>query len=469
MKKIRKKRNSSQKYQYFTLAILLLFCIVILNGCKQGTGSVDQKGSMASDGAIKEGEVMVTGVIRAIDLDKKLLSLMIISNNQQLTLSYTGATDIWSKNDVPLAMTQVSSGEIIDATYIQETRELVTVQKNKDSWERKEVKRININKEKNSIQVGKTAYQYGNEIFVCDAGKMLYLIDINQQDELTLRGINTTVYSIEVTRGHGYIRFQGNKQFIDGDLEIGDSVFMTVSENMLVAVQEGRHIVTMKKGSLVGKKEVTVVKNQEVIVDMSEFQEAPKTSNKVNFVITPNEAVLYINQKQVDYSNPIKLKYGDYTIRVKADGYEDYTGVLTVGESEEPVCIDLAPTEKSVASTVAPSKATDIPIATAIPTNSAGKDKTNSLEDKIEEEIDNSTSVSNIKDTAHTITISSPKGAEIYVNGIYKGIAPATFMKEIGKLTVKLSKSGYKTKTYNIQVWDDSSDVTYEFSDLEKQ
>lgn len=455
-------------YRYFTLSMLLL-CIVILNGCKQGLRGNIQNSDTVSEQAIKTGETMVTAVIKSIDLERKVLSMINISNNEQITVTYTGATNIWSKNDAPLAMSQVSAGEIIDAVYAIETKELVTVQKNKESWERKEVKKFTIDKDESSIQVGKSKYQYNNDIFVCDADNTLYLIDVNQQDELTLRGIDTMVYSIEVTKGHGYIRFQGNRQFADGNLEIGDSIFMTVSENMLVAVQEGLQTVTMKKGKLKGSKEVTVIRNQEVTIDMSEFQEEPKTSNQVRFVITPDNAALYINQKKVDYSKAVILNYGDYTIRVKSDGYEDYTGVLTVGDSEEPVCIDLAPAEDSITgtTTTASPDRTKAPAVTAVPPSPTST--SSSLEDKIQEEIDNSTSVSNVKDTAHTISINSPKGAEVYVNGIYKGIAPTSFMKEIGKLTIKLSKRGYKTRSYNVEVADDSKDVTYGFSELEKE
>lgn len=454
-------------YQHFTLGILMLLFLGILCGCQQGSRSYIASNSTASGQAVEEGEVTITAVIKNIDTDNKKLSLSNIQNNEQVTVFYTGATHIWSQKDTPLAISQVSVGEIADITYATDSKEAITVQKNKDTWEKEEVSEFNINREQSSIEINKRIYQYNSDIFVCDAENILYLIDINQQDILTIRGIDTTIYSIEVTQGHGYIRFQGNGQFVDGSLEIGDIIYTTVSENMLVAVREGVHNITMKKDKLVGSKEVKIEKNQEITVDMSGFQNPPKTSNQVRFVITPDEAVLYINQQKVDYSKPITLNYGDYSIRVKSEGYKDYTGVLTVGESQEPVCIDLAPSEDSISDsntgTTAPSS-TVRPTASPSPTSTAS-----SLEDQIEEEIESNTSVSNVKDTAHTITVKTPEGAEVYVNGIYKGIAPVSFIKEIGKLTVKLTKKGYQTRTYQVEVSDDSKDVTYNFSDLVKE
>ena len=49
------------------------------------------------------------------------------------------------------------------------------------------------------------------------------------------------------------------------------------------------------------------------------------------------------------------------------------------------------------------------------------------------------------------------------------GIAPVSFKKNAGKHTITLEKSGYKKKSYTIYLYNDGEDVTYSFSELERE
>ena len=48
------------------------------------------------------------------------------------------------------------------------------------------------------------------------------------------------------------------------------------------------------------------------------------------------------------------------------------------------------------------------------------------------------------------------------------GISPVTYDKTVGTHTISLRKSGYQTKSYQIEVTDDDRDLVYSFPDLEK-
>ena len=69
-------------------------------------------------------------------------------------------------------------------------------------------------------------------------------------------------------------------------------------------------------------------------------------------------------------------------------------------------------------------------------------------------------------DSNHTITVSAPDGAEVYLDNVYKGLAPCTFTKVIGSQTITLSKPGYQTKSYSVDVLDDNKNVKLGFSEL---
>ena len=71
-------------------------------------------------------------------------------------------------------------------------------------------------------------------------------------------------------------------------------------------------------------------------------------------------------------------------------------------------------------------------------------------------------------DRDHTITVSAPEGAEVYLDNVYKGIAPCSFTKIIGSQTISLRKDGYTTKSYSVDVLDDGEDVKLRFSDMKE-
>ena len=63
--------------------------------------------------------------------------------------------------------------------------------------------------------------------------------------------------------------------------------------------------------------------------------------------------------------------------------------------------------------------------------------------------------------------IECPEESEVYIDGIYVGIAPVTFVKpSAGSHVITLSRNGYITKSYTVYVYGDDRDVTLSFSDL---
>jgi len=157
------------------------------------------------------------------------------------------------------------------------------------------------------------------------------------------------------------------------------------------------------------------------------------------------------------------LTYGNYNVAVMAEGYEDYTGILRVqaGSSDyETIYIDLVET-KTNAATVAPTN-TKTPSTKTTPSATAT--------DKAEESNETATpSVTAASDEKHTITVKTPEGASVYVDGEFRGVAPISFEKTSGEMTITLSKAGYVTKSYTVTVDDGQEDVTYSFASLVKE
>ena len=69
----------------------------------------------------------------------------------------------------------------------------------------------------------------------------------------------------------------------------------------------------------------------------------------------------------------------------------------------------------------------------------------------------------------YDIKITAPEGVNVYFDDMYVGIAPVDIMKKTGDHTITLSKAGYVTKSYSIEVGEEEKDVTFELPELERQ
>lgn len=451
--------------------IFVFLFVIILAGCSnksQNTSSVNVK---ADQQDTAKNETKILGVFKEMNKDNNSILVFDVENNVEVLLSFHGGTDVKDQYDQIITVAQIAVGEMVDITYNQENSKIVSMQISKQAWEYKQVGNLKINTTDKILKIGERKYQYSDRLLIASENKFVSLIDLNEKDELTVKGVGSKIYSIIVTKGHGYIKLTGCDAFIDGNISVGYDIFLTISEDMLIAAREGSYKITMEKGDLTGTKMVNVIRNQEVTVDMSEYKKEAERLGSVTFNIKPKGADLFIDDTLTDYSKAVELKYGEYQVQVKLTGYSTYTGVLTIAQSSQSIRINLADPEDSNVEestdtninvtaepsvTTAPS-ATTIPSATVTPSVTATPSATTSSE-----AVDTKTT----KDTSHKIFVEAPEGATVYINGIKKGTVPVNFTKEIGTFTITLSKSGYETKSYTITIADDAKDAKLTFPSM---
>ena len=270
-------------------------------------------------------------------------------------------------------------------------------------------------------------------------------MEITAEDKITFRGTKGQAYSIIVTRGHGYIQPKNYADFLGGIVTVRGEMILPVSKNMLLTVPEGLQLFTMNNGDLTSEASVEVKRGQVTEVNMAQFRNQVPDTARVRFKISPEGAELYVNGVLKDSSKPISLKYGNHSIKVELEGYNNYTGVIHVQDPNLTIKIDLAEEKAEVEEEDSSSSVSekDTPAASSTPAATYDKE--------------------------HKITVSAPNGAAVYIDGTYKGVAPCSFTKIIGNVTITLAKEGYETKSYSIQLSDDSQDVTWSFPDLEKK
>ena len=162
----------------------------------------------------------------------------------------------------------------------------------------------------------------------------------------------------------------------------------------------------------------------------------------------------------MDTSRIVKATYGLHQIMAKADGYDTVIQYIRVTGNSANVAITL---DKEKDRTVSANSTEAVTITN---TDTSTEKKSENSSQSSDNTVSGSSTSAGSASTGYKVTIESPVGAEIYVDGNYVGIVPASFTKVAGNHEVTVRKSGYLTRSYNIDVDKEEKDVSYSFSDL---
>lgn len=431
--------------------IVLYCCIITLFVTSLTSCTIKQKRTRQGINSVQNSPAVdtltITGVVIRNDSEKRQLQIRELDSDEISTLAYGASSVIMDKYKEEIEGERIEAGMILQTDYRKDDGWIVSAGVPDNVWEYQDVKKFSFTSDENMMQVAGEKYQYSNLTYFASDNESVEPIEFNSQDVLTVRGIGFRVYSAVRTAGHGYIRLTNYEDFVGGMAEIGSSMMVPISDNMLITAAEGTYRVTLCRRRASATKTATVRRDEETVVDFSDYVAKAENIGEVTFHIEPEGAEMYLNGTAVNYSKPIALRYGKYNIVVSLTGYETYSGVLEVAQPTvgSPININLIEKKAEVA-TSSPTKP---------PTASPSSDSSDKVTKKI--------------DSNHTITVSAPEGVEVYLDNVYKGLAPCTFTKVIGSQTITLSDEGYVTKSYSIDVLDDDKNAKFAFAELVKE
>lgn len=412
--------------------VVLCFLCIFSLGCSKEEPVTDIENSGFEEAVPGSYDSMDTAVLVSKNNDETL-TFMNIETGKNYTLSYTGATTIWDKYKEAMSMEQLSEGDIVDVKFLKTKKKLADITLHKDAFVYTDVTKYEINELTRTFTIVKEAFSYDKNVVIVSDGREIDLMDLNDTDILSVQGIGSTIYSISVDKGHGYLKLANDEYFVGGWIEIGSSMIRPITEDMLLVVPEGKYEVLFTNKGNSGTKQVTIHRDEEVTVDIGDFEIQEVKYGKVIFTLNPTDASLYIDGKLIDTSAAISLEYGIHQLIAVASGYDTLTKYIKVGQESAGVSITM---EKE------------------------SSDDTE--EEKEEEEEEDTIDISSY----YKVYIDTPEGVEVYLDGNYIGISPVSFAKKPGTHTITLRKNGYVTRSYTIEIDKEEKDVTYSFADL---
>ena len=409
--------------------------------------SVDTGFSVSTVGSYDSAD---TAVVVSVDVQNNAVTFLNMDAGRQYTLYYDGTTYVKDKYSGPMAISQIKAGDVVDVNFLKGKRQIASIQLSPNSWVYDSIGNYDLGGINKTASIGSTTYSLPDDVVVLSGGKRAEVMDIVSQDVISVRGIDHRIYSINVERGHGYLRLKNDQALIGGWIEVGNAVIREISEDMLLIVPEGSYQVFLSNNGASCVKDIIVERDKEIILDVGDLEIVQDKTGMILLSVTPEDAQVRIDGKEVDISNAVELPYGIHKVYLEADGYDSLTKYIQVGSEYAKISFTL---EKQKERTEDDSSISQNDLASREP------------------EEDNSSISDNTLSafSSNRVYIDAPQDVEVYLDGNYIGISPVSFKKTVGSHSITLRKSGYVTKSYTIYLYGDGEDITYSFTDLEKE
>ena len=441
-----------------TIIGCLILCMLMLGGC--GKNVLDSKPqSQSQSPVIKIAPGAYDSADTAIVISKQekqnKITFLNLNKKKNYTLNYDGITCFMDKYGTQISVSQLQEGEMVDIQFLKDEKLLSSLTVSDKIWTLNDVTKFEIDLSAGRMKIMDEYYTLDETTVVLSDGKQMEFLDIHAQDVLQVKGEDHKIHSIIIQKGHGYLRLENAEYFYGGWIEVGQKVIQKIEEGMLLTVPEGEYEVYISHSGIEGTKQVSIKRNEETKLDVSDLKKEDliKYGNLI-ITVDPSSAEVYIDGKRVDISRIIKVSYGIHQLMVKAEGYDTIIQYIRVKDSSANIAVSL-----------------DEETVHTISGNSVNKDA-GVTDNKNSSSENNTVSGNNVSANAGTtgykVTIEAPVGAEVYVDGNYVGIIPASFAKKPGTHDVTIRKSGYKTRSYTVDVDDENKDINFSFSELTK-
>lgn len=462
---------------------MMLVCLTAsLAGCgSSGTEELSQ--GVTEEGTELPQERELFAMVCRLDEVNQKMTLLKVTGDTELVLRFSVGTEFKNKYGDLITLDQVLPGSLADVVYDVEREKVlsVTLSGAEQVTELSHVTGVQVDQANRELRVNGVSYHMAGNARAFSDGQEIELHELCQEDEVTLWLYNEQVCSAYVELGHGYVRLSDYASYLGGMVEIGESVMAPVSENMLLTVQEGEHMLRISKGDQAGTKRIKVVKNRESEVSLADLVVEPQKTGSVLFVVKPSGAEVRIDGKRVNTEGAVELSYGKHRILITADGYEPLSASFNVKYAYKVKEYSLVKTgEDAAQSTTAyrgktvkkteerTSKGTETVTDTESQkagTAGSGSASSGSASEESETASEEAELTKAEGDrTKNKVTVTAPVGVSVYFDGEYLGITPISFTKVTGSHIITLSQTGYLSKSYTVIFTDDGKDpvLTYE-------
>ena len=327
-----------------TISFCLICAAALFSSCASDNGSrqpsisggkdiaiMPTASSESPSGAVQDKNMPgLAGIILDIDTEQQACTVQMLDTSNKVVYNYNGGTNVVNRYGKPILIEQISIGEVVEIEYSDVNKKLTSIRASEKEWEYSGATNFTIDTENKSVTVGSQKYNYTENLVVVHDGRIIGIDKLDSVDVITLKGRDKQIDSILVTAGHGNVRLDSTAFFEGGFVEIGPKIVKVITENMVIPVPAGSYVLTITKDDTTGSKEIQVAENEEIRINLTDFQSEAVRYGSVQFKISPSGAEHIIDGKKTDYSALVDLPYGNHSVVIKKDGYSTYRETINI-------------------------------------------------------------------------------------------------------------------------------------------
>ena len=423
--KPRKSKSGKSQYIVFYIVTLIVAVIVCLATFAfvlsrvMGNGSpglVERPGTQQSaPGAnvnnseeppvVAIDEIGLTGVIVDVNQAGRTLEILDIDSLTTLDFRADNTTIMQNRAGEVMSFTQFRAGDIVDIRYRETSDALTSMNLTSEAWEYRNVDNVVVNPADRTISVDGRFYRYSDQTIAVFNNAPYNISDINPLNVVTVRGISSNVWFVEVNRGTGFINIINSERIIDGVIEIDNNITHNLNEENAsdesVRVPTGNRQIVVRGSNIHDFiLNMDVGLNEQTTLDLSAVQ---IRSGVVSFNINEPGATIVINGIIKPSNEPLILDYGSYELVVTKEGFVTYETEFELNQPSLELAINLERDVERVSLTV-------------VTTNAA--------------------------------TGGALPGVSVYIDNVFIGHTPLNALVEIGDRMLAIRKEGFMSLNF---------------------
>ena len=418
------------------IAVLLISLQMILRANKASASALvlePVKKEEAVYTELKQESHTIEKIGYVMAVNDEIIELIDLVTNQLMHCEVNKILHINDANGSPMPVSILKKGDLIKIDYDISKKEVMNLSKPEGNWTKTGIVSENLKVLSQRVSLGEKTYFFTKETLVLNSeDEKISVSQIKDYDELEVKGIKDTVYSIKILAAHASIAI-GTLPSDQGTVEIDrNRLFNLQKLKEAVPVKPGKHkVVINMEGYETIVEEVIVASGEIAVINPKSPREA-FTEITVQMMKEITRYTIEIDGTVYGPSDNIKIRQGRRHIIVKADGYKTWEEDVTFSE---------------------PSIKLNVILESLLPKKSEEKkDKESSGEEQTSKPGETTTEEDLVGESVNLI--SNPSGAKVFIDGKYKGTTPYMTYLPKGKYAVILQKDGYEYYTTSIKISD---------------
>lgn len=328
----------------------VIFCISMgLTACADNRGTVsyrapgtplDASGDASADAKDSLDKVYI---IEENNRDEGKLTVMNITSLREFRYPYNVSTEFLDKYGDTDSVEDFKPGMAITFDASGRYGMLTTVKKSNAVWEWDDLKNFSFDESISAMQFGGENYRYTDSTLFLDGNNLMERKDlIGGVDEVMVVGVDKEVLAVALTKGHGYLQLDDTKRFDNSLIQIGSYDAALVSSGKTFTVPVGTYAVTIANNGWGGTKNVKIKKNVTSVLNLESMKGKGPKSCRLKFEIDVDGAKIYLDGKRVKSDKTLTVLYGSHSLKVTADGYDDWERTLYVNSPTAVISLDIS-------------------------------------------------------------------------------------------------------------------------------